>query len=72
MTRIDVFYDGGAFTVANHDLDELEAEISDLVSAGVPGWLTVNMGEGKVKSARLLITASTSIALVAVPEPSEL
>ncbi|MHA6694392.1 hypothetical protein [Homoserinimonas sp. A520] len=64
MKRIDVIYGGIRYTIANREVAELKAEITDAVTSGIPHWLPVNHGEGTLHEAELLITAGVDIAVM--------
>ena len=67
MKRIDVYYDGHLYSVAERELEDLQS----VVAAGQTGkgtWLLVNDGEGTRRDAYLWISAGTSIALVPIPD----
>lgn len=68
MKRIHVRYDGSSYTIGDRDIDELQNEVAAAVAAGSTHWLIVNDGEGTVQEARLLISATTSIALIPIDD----
>jgi len=68
MKRIDVTYDGQLYSVANRDVDDLVAQISDGMTRPEPFWLEVNSGEGEPRPTRLLLTAGVPIALTPIPD----
>ena len=64
MKRIHVRYDGSTYTIGGRELDDVRAEVEEAVVSGSSHWLTVNEGEGTLQEAELLITATSSIALI--------
>ena len=69
MKRININYGGEHYTIADADPELLKAEIMEAILTERPFWLRVNHGEGTVRPADLLITASTPFALMGI-EPS--
>ena len=69
MKRIDIIYDGVAYSVGNRELEDVKAEIAAAIVSGKPGWLHVNQGGGIPRATDLLITAATHIALIPIAEP---
>ncbi|MCU1404427.1 MAG: hypothetical protein JWQ43_730 [Glaciihabitans sp.] len=70
MKRIDINYDGGHYTLAKRDLNEVKAQILEGVASGKPYWLQVNYGEGSYQPAELLINVGASIVLIGVDPPA--
>lgn len=70
MKRIDIHYGGQTYSVGGRELADLQQEISEGLAKGAY-WLVVNDGEGERRDAHLLITASSDVALIPVPEPPE-
>lgn len=66
MSRINVIYDGIPFSISDRELSAVKVEIEGALASGTHHWLRVNQGEGSVQPAELLITASTSIALLPI------
>ncbi|KQQ03426.1 MULTISPECIES: hypothetical protein [unclassified Rathayibacter] len=64
MKRVDIVYNGTAFTVSNRTVEEFQAEVDAALAAPVPQWLTVNHGEGRANAARILITPFTALTII--------
>ncbi|PPH51527.1 hypothetical protein [Rathayibacter sp. AY1E2] len=64
MKRIDLIYNGTAYTVNNRSLDEFRAEVEAALASPTPQWLTVNYGEGRANPALLLITPYTPLSII--------
>jgi hypothetical protein len=69
MKRVDIKYDGSEYSIGNRHIDEVQAEIDAGLLAPEPAWLTVNSGEGRIQSARLLITPGVSFSLIGIDDP---
>jgi hypothetical protein len=63
VKRVHVLYGGNDFLIGDRDADEVEQEIEAALTAGRPGWLTVNYGEGRPTRCRLLLTPGVDIAV---------
>lgn len=70
MKRIDILYGGDLFSINEREVDELRAEIDDMIADG-GGWLTVNMGDHTRREAHLRLTAHTHVVLAPVPAGEE-
>jgi len=68
MMRIDIVYGGEHYSVGGRDIDELKREIDSALETGAPYWLTVNIGEGRLRTAFLSITPGVPIALYGVDD----
>ncbi|RKR74776.1 hypothetical protein [Frondihabitans australicus] len=66
MSRIDIVYDGRAYSLAGVDLEELEGRILSASNGGPAVGLRVNEGEGTVRGVDLLINANTGVSLAAI------
>ncbi|AND17741.1 hypothetical protein [Rathayibacter tritici] len=64
MKRIDVIYDGTAYTVTNRSLAEFRAEVDAALAAATPQWVIVNAGEGRANTALILITPYTPLSII--------
>ncbi|AZZ49884.1 hypothetical protein C5C31_09340 [Rathayibacter rathayi] len=64
MKRIDLIYNGTAYTVANRSLAEFRTEVDTALAAPTPQWITVNYGEGRVNSALILVTPYTALTII--------
>jgi hypothetical protein len=69
MKRINISYNGTAYSISDREIAELQQEISLAISSGEPRWLKVNEGEGVPRPALLLIHSGINLVLSAVPEP---
>jgi len=67
VKRIDIVYGGHQFSIADRDYDDLRTELVSGLAAG-PQWLEVNVGEGGVTRADLLVTHGVPIALIPIPD----
>ncbi|MFJ2354877.1 hypothetical protein [Frigoribacterium sp. NPDC087798] len=66
MNRIDIAYDGHAYTLSNTSLEDLKARVLATATGGEPFWLTVNEGAGTLKAVEVLITASSQLSLAEI------
>jgi len=66
MNRIDIVYDGHAYTLSNTSLEDLKARVLATAIGGEPFWLTVNEGAGTLKAVEVLITASSQLSLAEI------
>lgn len=64
MKRIDLFYGGLRYTIADREPADLKLEIADALTSGTPYWLAVNHGEGTLHEAELLITPGVDLAVM--------
>ncbi|NQX03285.1 hypothetical protein HQQ82_00550 [Rathayibacter sp. VKM Ac-2856] len=64
MKRIDLIYNGVVHTVSNRTLEEFQAEVDAALAAPTPQWLTVNYGEGRANTARILITPHAALTII--------
>jgi hypothetical protein len=67
MLLVHVLYDGETYTVSGRGLDDVEREISAILSSGRHGWLTAFGDDGSRIPHRLLITPGVALALVPMP-----
>lgn len=70
MKRIDIRYGGEHYSVGGRDPDELRAEIAAGLESGM-AWLEVNDGEGAPRTAYLILTPGTPIAVIPIPDESD-
>lgn len=68
MANVEVFYAGRYFTIAHRTVDEVQAEISTILTSGAPGWIEAYDGHGGNAPTHLLVTNGTQLSLVEVPE----
>ncbi len=64
MKRIDIVYGGKPYSLGGRTLESVQLEIDEAVAVGLPCWLKVNSGEGRLEDAYLLIAPGIAIALV--------
>jgi hypothetical protein len=69
VKRINIRYNGAMYSVGDRDYAELQKEITDAVTSGMPHWLEVHHGAGTPRPASLLITPGVSVTLVPIAEP---
>jgi hypothetical protein len=67
MKRIDIIYGGEHYSVGKRDPDALRQEIADGIQRGFH-WLEVNDGEGAPRTAFLLLTPGTPVAVIPIPD----
>lgn len=70
MKRIQVYYEGIRFTIADRELDEVKSEIEDALNTGVARWLAVNHGEGTLRETEILIAPGIGIGLMPIDPDS--
>lgn len=70
MTRIEIQYDGQAYSVRVEDPGEFHERVRMMASDGGHHWLEVDRGEGALEITSILIGPGTRIALTVVL-PSE-
>lgn len=66
MKRIDIVYDGTLYSVGRVEYDELKSRIAAAHDEGRSTWLRVDHGEGRARSAEILIAPGIPISLVAI------
>jgi hypothetical protein len=71
MSRIEVLYGGQTFTLGAESADEVMRVIGEAITSGGHQWLTVNRGEGRAQTARLLIGPGVPIAVVPLHDDEE-
>lgn len=69
MKRVDIKYNGADYSVGNRHVDDVQAEIDAALTADTPTWIEVNSGEGRTRTARLLITPGVAVSLVGIDDP---
>lgn len=69
MKRINVIYQGDAYSIADRAVDEVKAEIDRALESGRPHWMQVNHGEGLLRPTEILITAGVGIAIMGIDSP---
>jgi hypothetical protein len=69
MKRVDIRYDGTDYSIGKRHIDDVQNEIDAGLASSGPAWLIVNHGEGRAKTARLLITEGVAISLIGIEEP---
>jgi len=65
---MDIRYGGQNYSVGDRKLDEVMAEVGQIVASGTSGWLRVSNGSGTLREAYLLISPGVPFALM----PAEL
>ncbi len=70
MTRVEIDYDGQAYSVRVDEPAEFFDRVRTMASDGGHHWLEVDRGEGALDTTSLLIGPGTRIALTVV-QPSE-
>ncbi|NQX37142.1 hypothetical protein [Herbiconiux sp. VKM Ac-2851] len=68
MKRVDIKYDGAEYSIGQRDIDDVQAEIDAGLASREPTWLSVNSGEGRLRTARLLITPGVSFSLIGITD----
>jgi len=68
MKHIEVLYGGEVFTLDAESSDEVMGMIGEAITSGGHQWLSVNRGEGRAQTARLLIGPGVPIAVVPLRE----
>lgn len=66
MNRVDIVYGGKPYSLGGRSVESVQAEIAVAISSGLPYWLRVNSGEGRIEDAYLLIAPGIPFALVNV------
>ncbi|QJU55261.1 hypothetical protein SCB71_19735 [Herbiconiux sp. KACC 21604] len=66
MKRIDIIYDGTLYSLGGEEYDELKTSIAAAHDEGRSTWLRVDHGEGRARSAEILIAPGIPISLVAI------
>ncbi len=69
MKRIDIYYGVDHYSVAGRDLDEVMEQIRAGVGSAEPVWMPVNLGEGTLRPASILLTPGVPITVVPEPDP---
>jgi hypothetical protein len=69
VKRVNIRYDGADYSIGGRDIDDVQAEIDAGLAGGETAWLTVNSGEGRFQSARLLIAPGVHVTLIGIEEP---
>jgi hypothetical protein len=67
VKRVDIYYDGSQYSLADRSPDDVKAEIDAGIASGKPYWLKVNLGLGTLREAELLITGATPVVVVGRP-----
>jgi len=67
MKRIDIYYGGDHYSVGGRRFDDLREEVEAGLSAGMY-WLEVNDGEGRMRTAYLLLAPGVPVAIVPIPD----
>lgn len=66
MNRVDIVYGGKPYSLGGRSVESVQDEIAVAISSGLPYWLRVNSGEGRIEDAYLLIAPGIPFALVNV------
>ncbi|MDJ0377603.1 hypothetical protein [Cryobacterium sp. PH31-L1] len=66
MNRIDIVYSGKPYSLGGRSIESVQVEIDGALAAGLPYWLRVNSGEGRLEDAYLLIAPGIAVAMVNV------
>ncbi|PZE65944.1 hypothetical protein [Curtobacterium sp. MCBD17_021] len=64
MKRTIVTYGGTQYTIANEDVETVQARIAEGLRSEPFMWLQVNFGDGRATPAQLLISPATPVAIV--------
>jgi hypothetical protein len=68
VKRVDINYGGDHYSIADREVEDLLAEIARAAATSQPSWLRVNVGEGTLRPAHLLLGTGIPIAVVEIPE----
>lgn len=71
MKRVDIRYDGTDYSIGRRHIDDVQAEIDAGLASVEATWLSVNVGEGRLRKARLLITPGVSISLIGIDDSDD-
>ncbi|WP_368498067.1 hypothetical protein [Herbiconiux sp. A18JL235] len=66
MKRIDIIYDGTLYSVSGEEYEVLKTRIAAAHDEGRATWLRVDHGEGRARSAEILIAPGIPVSLVAI------
>jgi hypothetical protein len=66
VNRIDIVYGGRPYSLSGRTLESIQEEIDSALASGLPYWLRVNSGEGRVEDAYLLVAPGIPVAVVNV------
>lgn len=66
MNRIDFYYGGEPYSLGGRSIQSIQEEIAQAIATGLPYWLKVNSGEGRMEDAYLLIAPGIPMAMLNV------
>lgn len=68
MNRIDIVHGGKPYSLVGRTIESIQDEIGAAISSGLPYWLRVNSGEGRIEDADLLIAPGIPFAVIGVKQ----
>lgn len=71
MKRTVVSYGGARYTIANEDVETVQARIAEGLREEPFMWLPVNHGDGRATPALLLVSPATPVAIVTERDSDE-
>jgi len=67
MSNVEVHYGGEVYTVVGQTVDDVQAQITEMLMSGIPGWLTAYDGHGSRNPFRLLIATGIPLSVAMAP-----